>query len=1097
MKTIRSRAIHTGLALLSWLPAGASAQQIGEHVPVGNVLYTVGTTFRSGSQDHAYLLWSPTDDDLLRLRAYSVWSKAGGPNSPAEYEPVSWIKVQTDPATIELTLQRAARLGQDISKLETAIDGLFEQVRPAVGVSRADKLSVIMQGAQNDPEMFHDLLVLSRLHPAVGLCMGAAYAGPINGLRTFEVRMAGPNDGPGAPDAVRRVVGRVTLDPAAYQALPAPGQPVPVPFGSWVGDMWIPDARANLNARMRWSTPDALRQQSLLQFGYQVYRIDPLFYQSQIQNSTLNPGDLAAYAQAFPKDVKRVSRHPVVIDKMFTASSAGDIASDPTTAFLVDSNGLGEPGAVPFEDGQSFYYMVTAVDILGRDGHASPARQITVYRTIPPSQVGSVEVEDYISYVNPAPGSPAGTLPVTHQRFRISWPPARPVPGVAIVGYEVYRWDDPKYISKPDPMHPPLLVATAPAAPRLVALDTTLGVPVPPPSKLGKVYWFTVRAVAESALTTLTPSPGPPKSPHSAPVSCVLRDRSTPPAPAEGLAQIRVSTGRITFSPQPVTTEDMPAPDNGFLNCRISLTRNSKAIDGIDCYCRINDTSATGETTQTPLGPAPANAQYVGSVRFTENGGQTNLPTLFRIPLPTNSGTHSVTFHLRARDRFGNLTGFIMGTVQVTDATYDKRHIIPYNIGFTYLDEVAGSTPPLKRHISRHADTDETLTPLIEVDSLPGQTTWKILRKIGEGKMELELEGKGGMGGGITNANPLAANAGEVSYWLQITHASGVPGPLKEIARFYTTGTEPPAKPMLLPPETLPNQKATLSWVCSPMQVERFYIGVACVGDEAPATISSQLSPTFETRTEQVKLDGKTNSLEFRIYDTGPLAGTSPEHSVTLDLAEGVTYRIFVQAISSTGERSVVSNALSFAWINPEDPGPLAPWPARPSAQINSAFGYPKADTLGIVIGQLPKNATATHFGNTWRITPQVDLMTKLYAEKSGAVEGEREYRKLLPCVVYRYQLPNTKFPKVSGNVTQVGPLIKGIAFRNEPIGGTDYTVVYDPYFSFDPLTKRIYLKPPQPLMENAKYRYLLVLIDDNGEIDSIVPTSTFLAEIN
>lgn len=1092
MKTYHPSAIRSGLVSLALSLAAASAQQLGGNIPVGNVLYTVGTTFSASGQSHAYLLWSPTDEDLLRLRAYSIWSKPGNPNSPAEYQPVSWIKVQTDPATIELTLQRAGRLGQDLAKLETAIDGLFEEIRPATGVSRADKLSAVLQGAQNDAAMFHNLLVLSRLHPAVGLCMGSAYAGPISGLTTFEIRMAGPNDGPATPSAARRVVGRVTLDPAAYQALPAPGPAVSVPFGGWMGDVWVPDARANLNARMRWSTPDTLRQQALLQFGYQVYRIKPPFYQSQIQGSKLNPGDLAAYAQAFPNEVKRVNRQPVLIDRMFTDSQAGDRVTDPDTAFLVDSNGLGEPGAVPFQDGQSFYYMITAVDILGRDGHASPATEITIYQTTPPAQPRQVAVEDYVTY--------SGTPSTMRQEFRINWLASPPVPGVTVLRYEVYRWQDVADVSKPTPVHPPLLVATVPAVTgqqSYLATDASLGVPVPA-SQLGKIHWFTVRAVAVSALADLGPVPGPPKSPHSAPASGVLRDRSTPQTPAGLTAEVVIVEGRIQMAVNatPFPVEDLPAPDIGFLNCRITLTRDSPAVDGIDCYCRINDTSGVGNTVATPLGPAPHDAIYLGSVRFSEDAAQTSLPTEFRIPLPSAGGPHSVTFHLRARDRHGNLDGFVTRTATVDDPTYGKRNLITGAVTHTYVQRTAGVTPPLLRHVSRRADTGKINLPFFNVENMPGNVTWKIMRRIDEGNMELELEGKGQPGGSI-DAKALAANAGTVVYTLQLTSASGVAGPLQEIARFQSSAIEPPAKPMLLPLEPLPNQKAVLRWVCAPHGVERFHIGVAGVGREAAATISSQLSATFETRAERVNLDGKSTTLDFRIYDTGAVSDSSPEHSVTLDLEEGATYRFFVQAISSAGERGKVSNSVSFAWINPEDPGPNAPWPARPPAQINSAFGKPAASMDGIVIGTLPKTSTVTKAGNTWRISPPVDLMKKLYAESSGAVEGARTYRTLLPSAVFRYQVPNTTFPKVSGDVVQVCPLIKGIAARTENLSGTDHTVVYDPYFRFDPASKRIYLTPPQPLIDEATYRYLLVLFDDNGEIDSVVPTTTFHVDTN
>jgi hypothetical protein len=1099
MKTIRISTLILGMAAAWVATREAGAQQLGGEVPAGNVLYTVGTTFRSNGADYVYLLWNPTDDNLLRQRAYSVWSKPGGPNSPAAYQPVSWIKVQTDPNVIELALLSAQRLGQDLSKLEVAIDGLFADIRPAAGVSRAEKLSVILQGARNDSEMFRNLLVLARFHPAVSLCMGAAYAGPIDGLRTYEVRMAGVNDGPHAPEAARRVVGRITLDPAAYEALPAPGAPVSVPFGSWDGGVFYPDARSNLTARMRWATPDALRQKALLQFGYRVYRISPAFYQSQIVGGSLNPGDLAAYATAFPNEVKQANRLPVLIERMLNQAEAADRLADPDTAFFVDSNDLGEPGALPLSDGQKFRYLVTAVDILGRDGHASTGTEITIYRTTPPNAPRGVTVEDHVTH-------PTSTT--TRQEFRITWREPAAVNGIPIARYDVYRWAKAEDINKAEPETAPVKVATVAAVPGAEwheAKDASLGVPVPA-NQLGKVWWFTVRAVSAGALADLGPLPGAPVSPHSGPASGVLRDRSTPPVPVDVSAVVRIVESGPQLGVNPTTTEEMAAPDYGYLNARITLPRGAAALDGADYYYRINDTAAAGDTKPTPMGPAPLDAGYLGSVRFTD-GGPDELVTVMRLPLPTNSGTHTVTLHVRGRDKHGNLTPFASKTLTVGDATYHLRHLVPLVPSHSYAMAVAGTGPTLLRHVSRRADNGQVNFPQIELENIPGGHVCKILRRIDQGELELEVEGEAPGGGGQggewqINTRALAVSAGEVAYYLQLTNPAGVAGAMKEIGRFLMSPLEPPPRPMLLPVEALPAAQATLSWACAPHGVERFHVGVAAIGRSPSDTISGQLSTAFANRSAEVEVDGQLTALDFRMYDTGALGDKLPERSVTLTLEEGVTYHFLVQAVSSTGEQGAFSNPVSFAWVSTVDGGPNAPWPARTPAQINSAFGNPRASMSGILIGTLPKNTVVTKDGDTWLLRPPagsspVDLMTRLFRESSGPVEGARRDRYLLPCVVYRYQVPNSKFPVVSGEVVQVSPLIKGIAAQVENSSGVDYTVVYDPYIRFITNNNHIYLMPPHPLINQASYRYLMVLFREDGEIDSVVPTTTFQVETN
>lgn len=1053
-------------------------------IPAGNVLYTVGTTFTSGGQSHVYLLWTPTDDDLLRLRAYSIWSKTGAANSPGEFQPESWIKVQTEPIVIEAALRRAEKLGQDLTKLEAAIDGLFEIFTPGATMTRSEKLSMILQGAQQDARLYHDLLVLARLHPAVSLCLGAAYAGPATGLRTYEVRMAGPDDGPQAPAAARRVVGRVTLNPAAYQPLPAPGAPVPVPFGRWGKDgVFQRDARGNLNARMRWATPDPLRQQSLLQFGYQVYRVEAAFYHSSgMDAGPMQASDLANYATAFPNQVKRVSRSPVLIERMLTAAEAADQVTDPDTAFFTDDNRRFDPGGVAFNDGDEFQYLVTAVDVLGRDGMPSPATLFQICRTVGPNPPRNLTVRDQVTH-------PTATS--TRQVFGLSWQSPVAVAEAPVSRYDIYRW-----VNSNDSVDPkiPLLKVGSVAAQAGVEWytfeDATLGVP-PPANELNKPWWFTVRAVSEGACSAVP-------SPHGAPASAVLRNRSGPVAATQpSTVTITKSVPTLTINSTTTWTTLTPA-EPGFLNVKITLNRASLAIDGADYYYRIDNTSPAGAGEATPLGPAPVGSVYLGSVRFKATGDP-QRSTSHRIELP-DTGTHTVTFHLRARDRHGNLTSFGLGTL--SSASNDRVKNIVATASHSYQQTIAPVGFSTVKHISRPLGQDQIATPTLQLKISTDTKIWKVYRRIDQGALVLAREGTGTPLPNEPTA-ALAVNSGEVSYFLQLLDANGFARPMAEIGHFQMAPVEPPPQPMVLPLEALPEQQATLRWACSPHGVGRFHIGVAGLGITPADTISPQLSAAFESRADvPVNVDGKTVELDFRMYDTGPLLGnSSPEQSVTLSLAEGVTYFFIVEAVATSGERGLTSNLVQFAWVAPVvDGGPDALWPARPSPQLNSSFTMPvagDASDAGIIIGGLPEGTTVEQVGNTVRLWPSFNLWDYLRREKG------RPERRLLPCVVYRYQLPNAQFPKVSGDVSQVAPLLKNIAARSEtlvPTGGgaaKTYTVVYDPYFKFHATQRLIWLNVPQPKIAFAKYRYLMVLFRDDGEIDSVVPTSTFTMDIN
>ncbi|MCF7676203.1 MAG: hypothetical protein K9M97_12720 [Akkermansiaceae bacterium] len=1076
------------------LAAGLTAATLGlteparADIPAGNVLFTVGTTFTSGGQSHVYLLWTPTDDDLLRLRAFSVWSKAGGANSPAEFQPESWIKVQTEPTVIEAALRRAEKLGQDLTKLEAAIDGLFDIFTPGATMTRSEKLSMILQGAQQDARLYHDLLVLARLHPAISLCLGAAYAGPANGLRTYEVRMAGPDDGPQAPAAARRVVGRVTLNPAAYQPLPAPGAPVPVPFGRWKDGVFQRDARGNLNARMRWATPDPLRQQALLQFGYQVYRVDPTFYHSSgMDAGTMQAGDLANYATAFPTLVKRASRSPVLIERMLTAAEAADQRNDPDTYFFIDDNRRFDPGGVPFNDGDEFQYLITAIDILGRDGLPSPASLLQICRTVGPNPPRNLTVRDQVTH-------PTDTS--TRQVFGLSWQSPVAVAEAPVTRYDIYRW-----ANSSDPVTPtvPLLkVGSVPAQAGVewyTFEDASLGV-APDVSEFNKPWWFTVRAVTEGAC-------GAVPSPHGAPASGVLRKRSGPVAATQP-STVTITKSVPTLKVNSINTwTNLTPADPGFLNVKITLNRSSFAIDAADYYYRIDNTSPAGEGEVTPLGPAPVGAVYLGSVRFKATGDP-QRSTSHRIALP-DTGTHTVTFHLRTRDRHGNLSEFgldPLGAVPtLSSASNDHVKNIVATASHSYQSAVAPVGFSAEKHISRPLGQANIATPTLQLKISSATKVWKVYRRIDQGPLVLSREGTGTpLPDEPTSA--LAVNSGEVSYFLQLLDANGFARPMAEIGHFQMTSVEPPPQPMVLPLEALPARHAILRWACSPHGVGRFHIGVAGLGITPADSISPQLSPAFENRAGvPVTIDGKAVELAFRIYDTGPLLGnSSPEQEINLTLEDGVSYFFFVEAVATSGERGLTSNLVPFAWIDPVDGGPDALWPARPSPQLNTAFTMPPtgdASEAGIIIGGLPEGTTVEQVGNTVRLWPSCNLWDSLRREKG------RPERRLLPCVVYRYQLPKDRFPKVSGDVSQVAPLLKNIAARSEtlvPTGGgaaRTYTVVYDPYFKFDATNRLIRLHVPQPKIAYATYRYLMVLFRDDGEVDSVVPTSTFTMDIN
>ena len=100
----------------------------------------------------------------------------------------------------------------------------------------------------------------------------------------------------------------------------------------------------------------------------------------------------------------------------------------------------------------------------------------------------------------------------------------------------------------------------------------------------------------------------------------------------------------------------------------------------------------------------------------------------------------------------------------------------------------------------------------------------------------------------------------------------------------------------------------------------------------------------------------------------------------------------------------------------------------------------------------------------------------------------------LLPAALYRLQVTNTNFSRVSGDVTQVSPLLEKLALRRFDYG---YEVVdgligrsedLEPVSTEETYGYGIYLFDTQPVISGATYRYFLVRFKANHEVDQIIP---------
>ncbi len=228
---------------------------------IGPFISTVGTTVREAGtgRDWAYLLWTANSPTLLSGRAHAIYAKAGDANAATPFTRIAIVSLQSEAITLAPLLGRAALLGENTNTLHTDIDALFGKFVPA-NLTLPEKLSAVVRGALKEEKHYGRLVLLSRAHPSVAMALGFGHAELIPaGQTTFEVRefeRATQTDG--------AVIGRVTVTAGAPTVLPAPGIPVEMPRNN---------PRGHLNAQLRWGVPDALRRLSLLQHGYNVWRV--------------------------------------------------------------------------------------------------------------------------------------------------------------------------------------------------------------------------------------------------------------------------------------------------------------------------------------------------------------------------------------------------------------------------------------------------------------------------------------------------------------------------------------------------------------------------------------------------------------------------------------------------------------------------------------------------------------------------------------------------------------------------------------------------------------------------------------------------------
>ncbi len=1065
------RSLATALAGLLLVSTAVAQPQ-----PLENLLYSAGTTIADAqNRQWAYLLWQASTPELIQERSFAIYRKNGDANSPALYERKSVSRLTLDPTVIQVMIQRAGNLGEVPALLEEHLDNLFQKLVPPSGASLADKLSIVLRSSLAEPEHYRNLILLSRVHPAVTLCLGNGFADqvPPVGSFTYEIRQYDP-----AKLQDIAVVGRVTVTAGAPTILPAPGAPVQVP------DVPVTSAKGDLNAKFRWIMPDDLRRLSLMSYGFNLYRVTTNYaLPHNFHNIAPARGQLAQLAAQFGNNpsnppVALVNKSPILKSKDFTAADVANFntnspAGDDTTYFVHDDNDRYKPGHVPFQNGEKYYYFVVARDILGRDGLTSAGTLVTMCDRLPPESPRGVAVEnDYAKQPNQAPV----------QVLKVSWLQNTNTAQETHVAYFVYRWTNHSDYLKDtlNPvMHPNLVgvVAHVPGQTRLTILDNGPGSPQMP-ADAGKTFWYTVRALDNGAC-------GGNFSAHSGPIFGVLRDRTGPDAPTGvvGITCCQPVMAGPTIQDLVLSSGD---PTRAYF--RVACDRSSDAIEWAEFYAFNTD---------------PTNllhrVYYPGTLGRVSTDVSWPRAQLQNSPVP---------FYCRVGMSGGKVSTFRTGSAGATTAGAIRQ--VTYQASVDCNRVVLG--PLGEGHCDRHepnppggSGTNNCIELLLSFAA--GTKEVKVYKRVDEGPLMLIEQGRTTNASAVIQDCTPIANAGDVCYFAQAFDENGNASALVPIGNCVPVGGATPiAKPILAPiaaAGSLGSPAMDVTWFCPPYGVERFEVSIAIEGD---AVTPTQMAPKLSDKVRvdpdvDFKISGDAKKDDFSVYRTiliGPNFGESAKFRITASIELGKTYYVYVRAIAKDGTVGERSNAEKFNWSQPSSGGPQVPWPDRPLPAGQAPFdpgilaaALPsEAYPVGIRIGaKLPIVGSPTN-GNAM-ISSFTSPLNYLFAKKGGAT--------VLPLAVYRYQVPNASFPIVSGDVTQVTPLMEKIAYQQTTVAPYgQVTVIRDPFigvfrYSSSPLggaTYDMFLLDTQPVVTGARYGYLLVRFGANHEIEEVIPTN-------
>ena len=424
----------------------------------------------------------------------------------------------------------------------------------------------------------------------------------------------------------------------------------------------------------------------------------------------------------------------------------------------------------------------------------------------------------------------------------------------------------------------------------------------------------------------------------------------------------------------------------------------------------------------------------------------------------------------------------------------------------------------------------------------PNTTEYRLYRTVDGGPLSMIAQGQAAFDPLNPNAqivrtdDSMPTSLARMGYFVQLLDHQGHGSPMA-LMGFRLIKPPKPPRPVLAQPQAAgdsSNPQVALSWFCPPAGVYRFAIKIA--RNDQPG--SGKSTGIFNTHLTLLASYNKSatytglfsQKLKLIQFDeeqlTPPIStnfGPGPAFTLNVGLTPNVPYTLSVAAVDSQGGEGDPSQAWNFTWVPPQAPE-LVPWPARPLAEMTTfddattnasrvaavlmvnSNGLDQTYPVGIRIGNMlplerfnfdETTGTTNFFGYSGFGTPP-DPSQLIFRRHSGDPSKNGDY--LLPIVVYREQVANASFPRVSGHLSQVTPLIEKLPVISSrgrfssleipdlliaggaepPSGGFG---VSPPIINYSYL----YVRDQQPVMQGAAYQYYVVRLNNQHEVSEVI----------